>query len=122
MAARSTHVTLENELPELNLRRTSDELEHGEWKDRPPQLVGNRADWESESNGFATGTEGRVTYQIEDVDGKRIGELRLHWNNPFVGSNEYHESVSPAAASPTDDGFSVVHLGGDGNNASVTFQ
>jgi polyglycine hydrolase-like protein len=69
-----------------------------------------------------TGTEGHVTYQIEDIDGKRLGELRLHWDNPFVGSNSYDESVDPAAANASDfNGFSVLHLGGDGNDAQVRF-
>jgi len=122
MAARSTHVTLENEAGRLNLRRTNLELDHGVWKDQPPQLIGNRAEWESESDGFLTGTEGRVTYLIEDVDENRIGELRLHWDNPFVGSNSYDESVAPAAASATDSGFSIAHVGGGGDNANVLFR
>jgi hypothetical protein len=63
------------------------ELDHGEWTDQPPELIGNRAEWESESDGVATGTEGRVTYQIETIDGERLGEARLHLDNPFVGSN-----------------------------------
>lgn len=122
MATRSTHVTLDNLAGRRNLRRTAHSLDHGEWTTQPPQLIGNQGTWESESDGFATGTEGRVTYQIEDVDGNRLGEVRLHWNNPFIGSNSYHESVAPAAAaSATDDGFSVVHQGGGGDNARVRF-
>lgn len=121
MAARSTHVSISNMAGRFNLRRTAMSLEHGEWTNQPPLLIGNRGDWESESNGFATGTEGHVTYQIEDDEARRIGELRLHWDNPFVGSNSYDESVAPAAASATDAGFSIVHSGGGGDNASVTF-
>jgi hypothetical protein len=121
MAARSVNVALDSNAAFLNLRRTEVKLEDGVFTTLPPLLIGNRGEWASESNGFATGTEGRVTYQIETVDGERIGEVRLHWNNPFVGSNSYHESVTPAAADPTDTNFSVVHTGGKGENASVRF-
>ncbi|MBO8190622.1 hypothetical protein ITI46_02720 [Streptomyces oryzae] len=122
MAARSTHVTLENRAGSFNLRRTSQGLDHGEWTTKPPLLIGDRGEWESESNGFATGTEGSVTYQLEDVDGVRMGEVSLHWDNPFIGSNSYGESVTPAAADPAGQGFSIVHVGGKGNNSHVTFQ
>ena len=122
MAARSTHVILENRAGPFNLRRTDMGLDHGEWTDPPPQLIGNKAEWQSESSGVMTGTEGRVTYQIEDIDGKRLGELSLHWDNPFVGSNSYDESVVPAATHTDLNGFSVLHLGGDGNDATVRFQ
>jgi Bacterial tandem repeat domain 1 len=62
-----------------------------------------------------------VTYQIETIDGERLGEVRLHWDNPFVGSNSYDENVAPSATDATSDGFSVVHVGGGGNNADVQF-
>ena len=120
MAARSTHVTLTNQAGRFNLIKLSDTLDHGEWTIRPPATVGNQAEWESESNGFATGTEGSANYRIETDEGEPIGTLDLHWDNPFVGSNSYDQSVNPQA---TDggEGFSVGHLGGSGNNASVEF-
>ncbi|MBP0449928.1 hypothetical protein J5Y04_10260 [Kitasatospora sp. RG8] len=97
-------------------------LPGGEFTVRPPILIGDRGEWESESDGVGTGTEGRVTYQIEDVDGVRKGEVRFHWENPFLGSNSYDESVAPAATSAVSGGFSVVHIGGSGNNANVEVQ
>lgn len=121
MAARSVHVTLENRAGRINLVKFDHSLDHGEWTSLPPQIIGNRGDWESESDGFMTGTEGRVSYRMEDVDGNRLGELKLHWNNPFVGSNSYDESVAPAASDASDDGFSIAHVGGDGENANVRF-
>jgi Bacterial tandem repeat domain 1 len=121
MAARSVRVTFQNKAGRFNLRRTAMTLDHGEWTTEPPLLMGDRGEWASESAGFATGTEGRVTYQIEDDVGNRVGELGLHWDNPFVGSNSYDESVAPRATSPIDQGFSVVHVGGGGNDANVTF-
>ena len=121
MAARSTHVTLENLAGRFNLRRMAHTLDHGTWATRPPRLLGTRAEWMSESNGLATGTEGRVTYQIEDDTGAPVGSLQLHWNNPFAGSNSYDESVTPKATSAVTPGFSIVHQGGGGNNAHVKF-
>jgi hypothetical protein len=126
MAARSTHVTLDSPAGVqrgFNLRLRDAELEHGVWNVRPPTLIGNRGEWESESDGFLTGTEGNATYQLEDVDGTLLGELLVRWNNPFIGSNSYSESVDPQAGpSNRPQGFSVVHLGGGGDNASVTFR
>ena len=121
MAARSTNVTLLNRAGRFNLFKLKQELDHGEWTTEPPAIIGNLGSWESESDGFATGTEGRVTYQIQTDEGEVIGQLRLHWDNPFVGSNSYDESVTPQATSATTPGFSVVHTGGGGDNASVTF-
>jgi hypothetical protein len=120
MAARSTHVTLTNESGN-NLLLQTDSLEHGEWTTRPPKVIGNRGEWASESNGFATGTEGHVRYNMVDLDDSKIGEVALHWDNPFVGSNSYDESVSPAA-DELGDGFTVIHLDGSGNDANVEFQ
>jgi hypothetical protein len=44
MAARSTHVTLDNLAGRLNVRLTSSELAHGEWTDSPPAFVGNHGE------------------------------------------------------------------------------
>jgi len=130
MAARSTRVRLVNRallwwMPDraepLNLRRTSMELEHGEWVTKPPLMIGDFGEWESESNGLLTGTEGRVRYQIEDIDGVRIGDIYVHWNNPFSGSNEYHENVTPAATPFPLTGFTILHTGGEGGDAEVTY-
>jgi hypothetical protein len=114
-------VTLTNEAGRFNLRKTNDSLDHGEWTSKPPDLIGNRGEWESESSGFATGTEGSASYQIENDTGAVIGNLDVHWDNPFAGSNSYSQSVNPQA---TDGGagFSIGHLGGGGNNASVEFR
>jgi len=121
MAARSTRVVFDNQAGQFNLRRTKAELDHGIWKEQPPQIIGDRAEWESESDGFLTGTEGRVNYALEDVDGNHLGDLALHWDNPFIGSNSYDESVSPQAQNATDSGFSIAHVGGGGDNATVRF-
>jgi hypothetical protein len=54
MAARSTHVVFENRTGmERALEKSGDHLDHGIWTDNhPPQdLVGDGADWSSESQG-----------------------------------------------------------------------
>ena len=124
MAARWTEVTLVNRTHH-NLRKTEDHLEHGVWDDTPPQLVGHRAVWASESDGVLTGTEGWATFQIEMVEPDErqtevLGTVRLHWDNPFAGGNSYDASVNPQATS-TGPGFSVGFFGGHGEDARVTF-
>jgi hypothetical protein len=110
-AARSTKVKLINDSG-TNLVKTWDELAHGCWTTGmlPPDNVPSSGHpmWQSESCGFMTGTEGKVTYAIAGG-----GEIRLHWKNPFVGSNSYSCSV-PAP-------YQCSRQGGGGNNAEVTF-
>jgi hypothetical protein len=78
----------------------------------------------SESGGFMTGTDGhayfgydRCTPYVGDY-GQWINPqpavLKLHWDNPYVGSNVY-------SSSGTDPLFHVIRSGGSGNNATVTF-
>ncbi len=123
MAARSTHVRLENATNRpFNLRRLDASLEAGEWTVKPPELIGDFGEWESESDGFLTGTEGRVSYQIETIDTEVMGRVDVHWNNPFLGSNSYEATALPKATGPTEQGFSIGHVGGGGNNASVVFK
>src|SRR5438045_3666579 len=74
MAARSTRITVRNQTG-AHLRHVSDSLDHGEWTDplTPPQEIppGATMWWQSESDGIATGTEGRATYDIVDGTGWR---------------------------------------------------
>lgn len=64
--------------------------------------------WGSESDGFMTGTEGGLAY---DISGG--GTCSLSWNNPYVGHNSYGGNATP--------GFAVATNGSDGDNAVVTF-
>ncbi|MER8042109.1 Crystal protein ET79 [Streptomyces sp. NPDC094032] len=109
-AQRSTNVTLVNKTGQ-NLVKTWEKLDHGCWTTNmlPPDNIpnGKSPSWASESCGFATGTEGRANYALPG------GEIKLHWNNPYVGSNSY-ECVVPS-------GYSCYRSGGGGDNASVTF-
>lgn len=88
MAVASFHIRLEN-ATDLTLSRTSLVLNHGEWSGNmlPPETILRKTagEWQSESSGFATGTEGSVTYAARRPDGFYIGDVYVHWNIPFTG-------------------------------------
>jgi hypothetical protein len=107
MAARSTQVVLKN-LTELTFSRKDAGLEHGVWTENayPPETVKpmKTVHWESESDGMMTGTAGHVTFKTN------AGELYIHWNNPYAGTNAYQVNV-PA-------GYTYDATGGSGNNTT----
>ncbi|MFD0402295.1 aegerolysin family protein [Kitasatospora sp. NPDC127121] len=109
-AARSTQVTLSNHTA-YGLTKTWEKLDHGCWTNNmlPPDYIptGKEPSFASESCGAGTGTEGNITY------GFAGGEIKIYWNNPYVGSNGYSCSV-PA-------GYACYKSGGSGNNAGVKF-
>jgi len=84
MASRSVRCELRNFTGEVVVRR-SHFLAHGIWApgDHDPALGEASPQWESESDGFMTGTEGRAVYVGPS------GSVELFWNNPFVGGNTY---------------------------------
>ncbi|MFF4590873.1 Crystal protein ET79 [Streptomyces sp. NPDC001388] len=110
-AARSTYVTLNNNTGGL-LGRSYDRLDGGIWTDNrlPPGNIppGRSGSWQSESDGFMTGTEGEVQYLLAGA-----GYVTVHWNNPYVGSNSYSCTV-PAH-------YTCSRTGGGGDNATVAF-
>ncbi|MFD0275462.1 aegerolysin family protein [Kitasatospora sp. NPDC127111] len=116
-AARSTVVKLNN-WTGCTLTRESWELSHGIWTSEPPVRIYDqqRGSWSSESNGFATGTEGYAQFYAENCANPVLnGRLvRVHWNNPYVGSNSYDWAGS-------DLKFHLNKAGGSGNNATVEF-
>ncbi|HEY5242605.1 MAG TPA: hypothetical protein VIJ22_14095 [Polyangiaceae bacterium] len=97
MAKRTTRVTLSNNTPfDLDLVG-SGVLCHGKWTEggwAPPAKIPGKtgASWQSQSDGFLTGTEGWVKYVIQNtgVDARSGGipclnELvYIHWDNPFI--------------------------------------
>lgn len=114
MAARSVRIIFKN-LTTDSLTRKSMGLSHGIWSDNdsdsPPETITpkNSVMWESESDGFATGTEGFVSYKSDSWNGHL---LTIKWDNPFVGSNEF--SVDPPP------GYDSNHTPISSNNATVT--
>jgi hypothetical protein len=119
-AARSVEAFLGN-LTRCDLLLVTARLDHGEWTTEPPHLIllGDEGRWESESNGFATGTEGEADYFTQSCRDPNFNNKRIHfhWDNPFVGSNSYDTAG-------TDGAFHSRIVGGDGNHAgvSVTFR
>ncbi|MFG2985435.1 Crystal protein ET79 [Streptomyces sp. NPDC048258] len=108
---RSTRVTVVNQSGAL-LARTGAGLDHGIWSgdQLPPSTINNGdwARWKSESDGFATGTEGSAEYQMSGG-----GKVVFRWDNPFAGSNSYSCQVP--------GGHTCAQSGGGGKNAEVVF-
>lgn len=106
MAARSVTCTLFNESASHDLTLVEATLEHGIWsrQGEPPGVVprGSEGVWESESNGFMTGTEGRAVYAVGDS----AVRVAFHWNNPFIGENSFSQRVVP----PESGSPSGLHL------------
>lgn len=107
-AARSTHVRLVN-LTDRVWTFGEASLRSGNWSRSLPQWIApyDEGNWESESNGAMTGTEGKASYSTER------GPVEVRWNNPFIGSNTYSCQVP--------SGYWCERTDGSGNNASVTF-
>jgi hypothetical protein len=108
-AARETEVVFANRTSET-LTFKSGSASHGKWTTQVPSSIGPATfgRWETESSGFMTGTEGKISYAIGGS-----GNVNLHWDNPFYGSNGADGSAS--------SGFAIDRVGGEGNRATVFF-
>lgn len=109
-AARSVRVVIKNDTDRV-MTFVSGKAQHGIVTRKPPSQIPPSGVGElfAESNGIATGTEGRVTYQLAGVG----GTAQFHWDNPFAGSNSADGSA-PA-------GFKVEQIGDSGNRTLVFF-
>lgn len=121
MAARSFSITVQNFTGKV-WKRSNMGLSHGEWSNGggavPPEVIdrltldaeGNAkpgvVQFGSESDGFATGTEGSVEFKSD------LGLMHIGWNNPFVGSNGFGVGLP--------DGYRADYGDISGNNAGVT--
>lgn len=109
MAARSTKITVRNRT-RVPLTHLDDHLDSGIWTEslRPPPVVppGATMWWKSESDGVATGTEGRARYAV----GPGGQEVTWHWSNPFAGLNRYQQDIGP--------GFGISFSAGLGDHAA----
>ncbi|MFD5815794.1 aegerolysin family protein [Streptomyces sp. NPDC127038] len=109
-SARSTRVHISNGTT-TTLYRNYSSLSHGVWDDdTPPEAIdgGAAVVWGSHSSGLMTGTEGEVRYSVGNA-----GEVSIHWDNPYAGSNSY-SCTAPA-------GYTCATTGGSGNNTEVWF-
>lgn len=111
MAARSVTIKVDNTF-DVALVFDNDSMQHGVWGSAPPSRIEpqSSAQWAAESDGVMTGTEGTVWFQL-DLPGT-TGKVRLHFDNPFVGSNNYDQS-GPAV-------LTVTRIGdGSGNDSTA---
>jgi hypothetical protein len=86
--ARTVVLILENTTYH-QLERVSESHSHGGFDVTPTAVIPARstAVWSSKDKGFMTGTEGQVTYRVEDrADEETL--FQVSWNNPFVGNNK----------------------------------
>jgi hypothetical protein len=92
MAKRSTRVTLSNNTSYPLMFLGSAGPCHGKWTEggwNPPDQIQSKeaGAWETQSDGFLTGTEGWVKYLIATRDPRCAQQLvYIHWDNPFVWS------------------------------------
>ena len=111
MSARSVTATLINKTNQ-SLTLIGSKLVHGTWSENqtPPSEIpaGGQGNWMAESNGFATGVEGTVTYLAGNV-----GQAACYFDNPYVGSNSYSGSAP--------NGFVITVVGSGGDNSTVTY-
>jgi hypothetical protein len=103
MPARTYDLFLTNESG-FTLTKTFDHLCHGIFTPAlaPPGsiLSGQQMRWKSESDGFATGTEGYVKYRIEGTG----DTVYIYWDNPFtLGVTHAKGQVSTADVEPDCD-------------------
>lgn len=114
-AARSVLSTVDNQTGR-ELSRQSEHLDHGIWTENeyPPEIIAANStkQYQAESQGFMTGTEGYSIYKIDD--GLTV---KFYFDNPYIGSNGYKTSVDGEGAGDYDVSFS----GGGGNNSRVTY-
>jgi hypothetical protein len=114
MSARSVAVTFFNLTShDLILDTSSVQLQHGEWKRYPPSIIPSLqyGEWESDSDGIYTGTQGSLQYQFQ-YNG--IQNIPISWDDPYYGGNSYGISCSSSD-------FKTRYAGGDGDNAVVQF-
>jgi len=118
MSARSVRATFSNGL-KVTLHLLGTSLVHGEWTTNPPSTIapGGTGEWQSDSNGFMTGTEGTCTYQFVYTAGAEptIESVKMYWDNPFRGSDAYSITCSVPE-------IKVGWSEGNGDNATVHYK
>jgi len=107
-AARSVHVQFDVEnMPNTKLVLVGSGLDHGEWSSGlvPPKVLAppvTSLEWQSESDGFLTGTQGWVRYYPISPSGAKVPTnvpdsetIWITWDDPYDGNNSYN-STAPA--------------------------
>ncbi|MBV9859945.1 MAG: hypothetical protein JO038_07575 [Alphaproteobacteria bacterium] len=96
MPERSFRVIITNQTSSnegFTLQQTTNHLCGGEWTsgDWTPKATikpGDSGGLQSESDGFMTGTEGYVKYDVIGPAG-RAGMIYIYWDNPFYGTTHF---------------------------------
>lgn len=119
MSARSVKANLHNNTGYyLQILPDSISLLHGEWTTYPPAQIapGGTGTWQTDSDGFLTGTEGSLKYQFVDLrtTPASIQYVKCYWDDPYAGSNSY--SITTSAAD-----VKCSWSGGEGDNATVDY-
>ncbi|KAI1071491.1 hypothetical protein LB507_005080 [Fusarium sp. FIESC RH6] len=111
MAARKIKILFQNNTQQT-LNWVDSGVEHGERSVVAPDQINSRdtGNWALESDGFATGCEGWMTWRIGD-NGPTV---TLEYSNPYVGEISYSCSVDSNA-------FTVDWNGGSNDWVEVRF-
>ncbi|WP_406469649.1 hypothetical protein OH738_25235 [Streptomyces hirsutus] len=96
-------------------------LDRGAWTSSPPELISDSGEWEFQADEPATGAGGQVTYQLEDPDGARAGEVRVRWGSSSADPASQNEGAALAAVVAAEFGSTVLQIE-DGDDSNVTFE
>ncbi|KAI1174437.1 hypothetical protein F4777DRAFT_384728 [Nemania sp. FL0916] len=110
-ADRSVAVALRNQTNEELVWEDSG-MDHGKRAKLAPDEIAPHSVgyWALESDGWKTGVEGWIEFKV----GSGGPTLELKYDNPYIGSNSYGQSVD-------SNRYKVERSGGDGNNCKVIF-
>jgi hypothetical protein len=106
MPERSFRVIIENASSFLTLNQSFNHLCGGVYTGGwlPPGSIapGTSGGIQSESDGFATGTEAYVKYDVDGPDGKH-GMIYIYWDNPFWGYTHFRFASAQDDIAPDCD-------------------
>ncbi|MBV9005710.1 MAG: hypothetical protein JO181_13710 [Solirubrobacterales bacterium] len=114
MPERSFRILIRNDSSYLSLNQSFNHLCGGVYTSGwlPPVTIapGSVGGVQAESDGFATGTEGYVKYDVNGPDGKH-GMIYAYWDNPFLGVTQFRYATD-AVDVPPDCDYSGPSNGG----------
>ncbi|WP_445494364.1 phosphatidylinositol-specific phospholipase C domain-containing protein [Photorhabdus sp. SF281] len=117
MSSREVHVTFYNSTQAI-LTLDSCSLAHGEWIDKPPSTIGpwETVHWRSDSDGIATGTEGKAVYTALST------KVELDWDNPYFGTDKNQIMINGQTwFNAPDYTFYGGYQTGEGEKEYITF-
>ena len=121
-AARSVQINFNNQTSEtLSLPTNGASLSGGEWSSglTPPSSIppNSQVVWQSESDGFLTGTQGTATYVFQNA--ATTMSVIVSWDNPYDGSSTYSAVVNPQGSGYQAQGSTPDN---DADNATFNVQ